>query len=129
VRDAAARASVALLTNKPEAPARRLLDAFGLLPSFRWVVGGDGAFPRKPDPAGLTYLMSQAGAGPSATLLVGDSLVDVQTAERAGVRLCVASYGFARLDGAAAGAGALVAATPAGVGEAIARVLARAAPG
>jgi phosphoglycolate phosphatase len=129
VRDAAARASVALLTNKPEAPARRLLDAFGLLPSFRWVMGGDGAFPRKPDPAALTYLMSQAGAGPSATLLVGDSLVDVQTAERAGVRLCVASYGFARLDGAAAGAGALVAATPAGVGEVIARVLAPAAAG
>jgi len=124
VQDAAARAAVALLTNKPEAPARRLLEAFGLLASFRWVIGGDGAFPRKPDPAGLTFLMTEAGAGPATTLLVGDSMIDVQTAGRAGVRLCVASYGFARLDAAGAGAGALEAATPAEIGAAIARVLA-----
>jgi phosphoglycolate phosphatase len=129
VLDAAARAAVALLTNKPEAPARRLLEAFGLLPSFRWVVGGDGPFPRKPDPAGLRFLMAQAGAGPATTLLVGDSAIDVRTAERAGVRLCAAGYGFGRLDGTTAGADALLAPTVAGVGEAIARVLAGAAGG
>ncbi len=123
VREAAARAAVAVLTNKPEAPTRRLLDAFGLTAWCRWVVGGDGPFPRKPDPAGLAFLMAQAGAGPAATLLVGDTLVDVETARRAGARVCVAAYGFASLDAAAAGRGADLAATPAGVGAAIARFL------
>ncbi len=90
-------APVAVLTNKPELPTRRLLDAFGLSPSVRWVVGGDSGYPRKPDPAGLRSLVSAAGVVPDATLLVGDSMVDVETGRRAGVRVCVARYGFGGL--------------------------------
>jgi len=123
VRQAAARAPLAVLTNKPEAPSRRLLEAFDLGSCFRWVVGGDTAFPRKPDPASVRYLMSEARVTPAETLLVGDSAIDVQTAGRAGVRLCVARYGFGRLDPAAVPAGADVAATPGEVGAAIARFL------
>ena len=93
------RAALAVLTNKPEAPARRLLDALGLEHYFRWVIGGDGAFPRKPDPAGLLHLMAEAGAAPSHTLYVGDSNVDLETARRAGVRVCLARYGFGHLRG------------------------------
>jgi phosphoglycolate phosphatase len=51
VRSAAARTPLAVLSNKPEAPTRVLLDAFDLSPYFRWVQGGDSAFPRKPHPA------------------------------------------------------------------------------
>jgi phosphoglycolate phosphatase len=99
VTSAAARAPVAMLTNKPERPTLRLLDAFGLLPSFRWVVGGDGAFPRKPDPAGLRDLMARAGSSEAGTLFVGDSTIDAETAHRAGVCLCFARYGFGGLRG------------------------------
>ena len=91
---ASQRAPVAVLTNKPESPPRRLLDAFGLSPSVRWVIGGDSGYPRKPDPAGLLSLVAAAGVVPEATLLIGDSMVDVETARRAGVRVCVARYGF-----------------------------------
>ena len=94
LRDVARRARLAVLTNKPEAPARRLLEAFGLSRRFDWVIGGDGAFPRKPDPAGLRHLMQEAGVAAGAAVLVGDSPVDVETARRAGVRLCLARYGF-----------------------------------
>ena len=62
VRDAAAGAALAMLSNKPEAPSRRLLEAFDLSRWFRWVVGGDGPFPRKPDPAAVAFLMAQAQA-------------------------------------------------------------------
>jgi phosphoglycolate phosphatase len=99
VRSAARRAPLAVLTNKPEAPARRLLDAFDLSASFSWVVGGDSGFPRKPDPASLRHLLHEAGSSPDATLLVGDSKIDVETARRAGVRLCFARYGFGRVRG------------------------------
>ena len=90
---------LAVLTNKPEAPTRRLLDAFALAPLFTWVVGGDSRFPRKPDPAALRSLIDQAAATPDRTMLVGDSMVDVETARRAGARMCVARYGFGRLRG------------------------------
>ena len=90
---------LALLTNKPEAPTRRLLEAFGLLPHFRVVIGGDSGPPRKPDPGGLQALMRECGATPARTWLVGDSMIDVETGRRAGVRICVALYGFGQLRG------------------------------
>ena len=100
VLDAAATLMpLAVLTNKPEAPTRRLLDALALARFFRWVIGGDGAFPRKPDPAALRHLVAAAGVDPAHTLYVGDSNVDVDTARRAGVPMCLARYGFGFLRG------------------------------
>ena len=111
-----------MLTNKPEAPTRRLLDAFELTRAFAWIVGGDSPFPRKPDPAAVRHLMHEANATPDATLLVGDSSVDVETARRAGVRVCVARYGFGALRGdMPAGAGDFAAADPPEVGAVIER--------
>ena len=91
--------TLAVLTNKPGEPTRRLLDAFGLSPHFRRVVGGDSEYARKPDPAGLQAMMQEQGATASDTWFVGDSMIDVETARRAGVRLCVALYGFGQLRG------------------------------
>lgn len=99
VESAGALATLAVLTNKPEAPARRLLDAFDLARHFARVVGGDSVFARKPDPAGLHALMRESGTGPADTLFVGDSMIDVETARRAGVPMCVALYGFGHLRG------------------------------
>jgi phosphoglycolate phosphatase len=94
-----ARHSLAVLTNKPDAPSRRLLEAFDLAGRFPFVIGGDTAIPRKPDPAGLEALMREASATPASTWLVGDSMIDVETARRAGTRMCVALYGFGHLRG------------------------------
>lgn len=98
LRAAAARAALAVLTNKPEAPARRLLDAFGLTTRFAHVVGGDSGFPRKPDPAGLLHVILDIGTTPQRTLVVGDSNVDAETARNAQASFCAAEYGFGRLD-------------------------------
>jgi phosphoglycolate phosphatase len=97
VRDAAARATLAVLTNKPLAPTAKLMHAFDLAPHFRWVVGGDGPFPRKPDPSGLRDLIARADVVPSCALMVGDSLIDLETGRGAGTRVCAAMYGFGHL--------------------------------
>lgn len=83
---------LAVVTNKPLAPARTLLDAFGLASRFIDVIGGDGPWPRKPDPAGLLSLRVHARGGP--LVLVGDSPVDAETAYRAGAAFVLAGYGF-----------------------------------
>jgi phosphoglycolate phosphatase len=87
---------LAVLTNKPIASTRRILDGLDLARYFpaAAVLGGDGPHPRKPDPAGLIWLAAQAGLPPAATMLVGDSIVDWQTARGAGASLCLARYGF-----------------------------------
>lgn len=117
-------ASLALLTNKPEPPARRLLEAFDLARYFPRVIGGEAAFPRKPDPAALRYLISESGATPETTLMVGDSMIDIETARRAGTPVCVAMYGFGRMRGELVLRGdELIAETPADVGLVIERFL------
>ncbi len=58
-------ASLAVLTNKPAYHTIRLLHALALSRYFDAVIGGDSAFPRKPDPAALQHLMTMAGATPA----------------------------------------------------------------
>src|SRR5262249_52319472 len=91
-----ARASLAVLTNKPIASTREILAGLDLARHFDAdaVVGGDGPFPRKPDPAALRHLIGRAGATAASTLLVGDSIIDWKTARAAPARLCLARYGF-----------------------------------
>jgi phosphoglycolate phosphatase len=90
------RAALAVLTNKPHGPTGRILAALSLAEFFPndAVIGGDGAFPRKPDPAALAHLCERAGVRPDETAMVGDSVVDWRTARSAGTHICLASYGF-----------------------------------
>ena len=92
----ASRASLAVLTNKPIASTRRVLAGLDLARFFHddAVVGGDGPFPRKPDPAGLRHLAARAGISHDDTLLVGDSIIDWRTARHARSAICIARYGF-----------------------------------
>ncbi len=84
--------ALAVLTNKPVAPAERILAALGVRDYFVEVVGGDGPWPRKPDPAGLVALRMHARGG--SVVMVGDSPVDAETAARAGATFVLAAYGF-----------------------------------
>lgn len=80
---------LAVLTNKPTGPSHAVLDALGLRGFFSQVIGGDTAFGRKPDPAGLQSLL---GEGPG--VLIGDSPADARTADAAGCPFVLAGYGF-----------------------------------
>ncbi|MBV9759573.1 MAG: HAD-IA family hydrolase [Acidobacteriaceae bacterium] len=85
---------LAVLTNKPVRISTDILAALGLAPLFLRVYGGDSFPAKKPDPAGALALMSEAAVGAAATLLVGDSGVDVRTARNAGIRCCGVAWGF-----------------------------------
>lgn len=94
VSELSREATLAVLTNKPLAPSRRILASLGLADALADTIGGDSNFPRKPDPASLRHLMSSLGAAPETTVLVGDSWVDLETARAAGAGICLARYGF-----------------------------------
>jgi phosphoglycolate phosphatase len=90
------RAALAVLTNKPIAATRRILDGLDLARYFpaAAVFGGDGPAPRKPDPAGLRQLVSDANVDSASTLMVGDTAVDWRTARAAATGVCLVRYGF-----------------------------------
>lgn len=85
---------MAVLTNKPEAMSRAIVDGLGVGGYFFRVYGGDSLPSRKPDPAGVAALMKEAGAARDTTVMVGDSSIDVVTARNAGISCCAVTYGF-----------------------------------
>jgi phosphoglycolate phosphatase len=82
------RGPLAVLTNKPLGPSIGILEALGLRGFFTRIIGGDSAFGRKPDPAGLQSLMQ------GATIMIGDSPADARVAIAAGCAFAFARYGF-----------------------------------
>jgi phosphoglycolate phosphatase len=86
---------LAICTNKPEAPARKVLDQFGMAHLFDAVVGGDTLAARKPDPAPLHHAFAALGA--STGLYVGDSEVDADTAQAAGLPFAFFTQGYCHI--------------------------------
>ena len=87
---ASRHARLSVLTNKPDAPTRRILDALRLTSFFDEIVGGDTPLGRKPDPAGLRAVAKSA----EHVMLVGDSPMDWQTAQAGNCDFVWARYGF-----------------------------------
>ncbi|MGC8470149.1 MAG: HAD-IA family hydrolase, partial [Acetobacteraceae bacterium] len=99
---------LAVCTNKPEAPARALLAALGVLDRFEAIGAGDSFAVRKPDPAHLAATLSAAGAAASEAVMVGDHANDIAVARGLGVPAIFAGWGYgnpAMAEGAAAIAG------------------------
>ena len=91
----AAGKRLAVLTNKPVAPSRGIVDGLGVSGHFFQIYGGNSFIFKKPNPIGVEKLMAEAGVDRGRTLMVGDSGVDVETARNAGVQACGVTYGFA----------------------------------
>jgi len=85
---------LAVLTNKPAAPARELLKRKGLEGYFRHVFGGDDFERRKPDPLPLIKTCEALGTPPARTWMVGDSRNDAEAARAAGCPLVLVTYGY-----------------------------------
>jgi phosphoglycolate phosphatase len=84
-----------ICTNKPEEPTLLVLELLGLARYFDVVVGGDTLAQKKPDPAPLAHAFAALGDG--ARLYVGDSEVDAETAQRAGVRFALYTEGYRKM--------------------------------
>jgi phosphoglycolate phosphatase len=86
--------ALGICTNKPEGITREILGLFGLTDVFPAVIGGDSLSVRKPDPTGLLECFRRLGA--DGGLYVGDSEVDAETAERAGLPFALFTQGYRR---------------------------------
>lgn len=90
----------AVLTNKPGAVSRAILEKLELMDCLRGVVGAEDGFALKPSPAGLISLMNRMGVEPEHCWMVGDHHTDLLAGEAAGVRTAFAAYGFGTTGGA-----------------------------
>jgi len=91
---AAAQVPVGVLSNKPDAPTRRLVEALCGRWRFGAVFGERPGVPRKPDPASALALADALGAPPDSVAFVGDTSVDMLTARAASMRPVGVLWGF-----------------------------------
>lgn len=89
---AAAGHGIAVCTQKPERPARQLLEALGFMPPVSGLTAGDSLDVLKPDPRLVTHAADQIGSGP--IVFIGDSEVDAETARNAGVPFLLHLRGY-----------------------------------
>jgi phosphoglycolate phosphatase len=84
----------AVMTNKLERLARRLLGELGLADRMAAIIGGDTLGPgkAKPSPEPIRAMIEACGGG--RTAFVGDSIVDVMAARGAGATSVAVGFGF-----------------------------------
>jgi phosphoglycolate phosphatase len=85
---------LAVLSNKPEAATRAILDALQISAPFSLVAGGDTFEEMKPSPVPVCRIMEVLGYSAAETALIGDSVYDLQAGKAAGVGTIAALYGF-----------------------------------
>ena len=90
----AAGVQLAVFSNKADPLARQVVADYFDAALFDAVRGALPGVPTKPAPQGTLALMQAIGADPAATLYVGDSNVDVDTAHNAGLPCCWVLWGF-----------------------------------
>jgi phosphoglycolate phosphatase len=93
-RLAALSVTLAVVTNKFESFALKLLDELDLASRFATVIGGDtmGKGNAKPSAAPIHEMIRRCGGGRAA--FVGDSIYDVGAAHNAGIACIAVSFGF-----------------------------------
>ena len=84
---------MAVVTNKPDLPARKLVESRfpGL---FDVVIGEIPGRPRKPAPEMPLLALERLGIGKEDAVYIGDSEVDIQTARNAGLKVVSVTWGF-----------------------------------
>lgn len=84
---------LAIVTNKYQTAAELLRKQF-FADSVELIVGDFEGRRRKPEPDGVLIALEKLGADPSRAVYVGDTEVDMQTAENAGLDCICVAWGY-----------------------------------
>lgn len=85
---------IALVTNKPEGLSREILKKLGIDHYFQYIVGGDTYEKPKPHPIVLEDILKRTKSQSDRRIFIGDSGVDIQTAQSVQMQVCAVSYGY-----------------------------------
>jgi len=85
-----------IITNKPSKYSIDILQGLGVMDCFKDLLGGDFGGPTKPDPAPLRQMLEKYHFEPQETLVIGDSVMDVEMGKQGGASTCAVTYGFGK---------------------------------
>lgn len=84
----------AVLSNKPDNFTNIMVNTLFPDNHFSAIWGKKEDFPRKPDPKAVFAILESLGEVPQDCLYIGDSDIDIYTAQNAGITACGVSWGF-----------------------------------
>jgi phosphoglycolate phosphatase len=90
--------ALAICSNKPQNLVDNVLRDTGLAALFTSVVGQRPGLRSKPAPDMLDAVLTELGAAPDQCLFIGDSEIDHQVAQDAGMGFLFVTYGYAHAD-------------------------------
>ena len=82
------------VTNKLSQFTNTILDTLGISDKFGIVISGDTLPRKKPDPLPLLHAAEYFDVDPAHSLMIGDSVNDVDAARAAGFQILCVSYGY-----------------------------------
>ena len=85
---------LAVCTNKMERLSNILLEKLNVLHMFDYLVGGDSLSKSKPDPFPLLNICEKLNTEISDTIMIGDSVTDLNAGKGAGMPVVLVSYGY-----------------------------------
>lgn len=85
---------LAVLSNKPHAQTKEVIRALFGDDLFDWVQGQQEGIEKKPDLSGALRIASAFGVNPAECMYIGDTNVDMQTGNRAGMFTVGVLWGF-----------------------------------
>jgi phosphoglycolate phosphatase len=89
---------MSVLSNKPDRFTKITVERYFGLKRFDFVIGIREGIPKKPDPFGALEISRLSNIPPSAYLYLGDSGIDMKTANAAGMYAVGATWGFRGAD-------------------------------
>jgi phosphoglycolate phosphatase len=100
--------TLGICTNKPVAMSHALIKALDMEEYFAANLGSDSLPMRKPDPQHLLGTLAAMNCDARDAVMVGDSMVDVNTARAANVPIIAVTFGFTDIPAKDFGADALL---------------------
>jgi HAD superfamily hydrolase (TIGR01549 family) len=93
---------LAVVSTKGRHNIAEIFHRFALEELFSCIVGFENVSAPKPDPEGLLYALGQVGVRPEEALYVGDTVIDAETALRAGTAFAAVTTGTTEAEAFAA---------------------------
>lgn len=87
-----------VLSNKPDKFTKVIVEKLFGVDTFDFVMGQRDNMPRKPDPTGALYVAKELGVKANKCIFVGDSDIDMRTAENADMRSIGVAWGYRKVE-------------------------------
>ena len=85
---------LAVVSNKPQLVAEKILAGLEVAQLFNDNIGGGAGFPLKPAPDAMLFLAEKYHADPEFSYIAGDNHTDMNAAKNAGMKSIFCRYGF-----------------------------------